>query len=305
MSQLAIVIPAYKVDFLEKTLSSLKNQSCQDFSVYIGDDASPFDLYDIVSKFESDLDIHYFRFPSNLGGTNLVGQWERCINLCQNEKWINLFSDDDIMEKDCIRHFYEANIPDNINVVHYDINLIDKAGSCISECSPFPEQITAESFFNSLFRRELVARMPEFIFRASFLKKGLIHFDLAWRADTALVISAGRQGGIKTIKGDHCKVLWRISNSNISSIGQYAMRKNDANIDFFNWIHDSGLPIIMSRLYLLKTIVFSLEWRNTKGFIYDGLKATRHIKFAKHLRIFMILFLLYRIPYHWIELRKV
>ena len=48
---LAIVIPAYKPDFLLKTLTSIYSQSCKDFNLYIGDDCSPYDLSSIISQF--------------------------------------------------------------------------------------------------------------------------------------------------------------------------------------------------------------------------------------------------------------
>ena len=45
---LAIVIPAYKRDFLAETLQSLVNQTNQHFHLYIGDDHSPYNLKEVV-----------------------------------------------------------------------------------------------------------------------------------------------------------------------------------------------------------------------------------------------------------------
>ena len=59
MKRLAIIIPAYKENFLFETLQSLANQTNKDFNVYVGDDCSPYDLQSIVSRFEDRLDIHY------------------------------------------------------------------------------------------------------------------------------------------------------------------------------------------------------------------------------------------------------
>lgn len=107
-AKLAIVIPAYKKLFLTKALDSICNQTNKDFHVYIGDDASPDDLYDIVSKYQKVVDINYHRFSTNVGGENLVGQWHRCINLTNGEKYIWLFSDDDIMAENCVAEFYRT-----------------------------------------------------------------------------------------------------------------------------------------------------------------------------------------------------
>lgn len=89
-NKLAIVIPAYKACFFREVLDSLAKQSRRDFTVYIGDDASPDDLESIVSDYKDQLDIFYFRFEQNWGGRDLVAHWERCIEL-SDEPLIWLF----------------------------------------------------------------------------------------------------------------------------------------------------------------------------------------------------------------------
>ena len=84
---LAIIIPAYKPDYLEETLESLTKQTNKDFKIYIGDDASPFYLENIVELFIDKLNIVYKKFDNNVGGYSLTKQWERCIEM-SNEKWI-------------------------------------------------------------------------------------------------------------------------------------------------------------------------------------------------------------------------
>jgi len=75
-------------------------------SVYVGDDASPEPVGEIVQSFGPGADkLLYHRFTENLGGTSLVRQWERCIRL-SNEPWIWLFSDDDMMDSGCVAAFY-------------------------------------------------------------------------------------------------------------------------------------------------------------------------------------------------------
>jgi len=108
MNKLAIVIPAYKADYFEQALESIAGQTCTNFTLYIGDDASPHDLYAIVKDFESKINLHYKRYDENLGSKDLVAQWERCIDLVKDEKWIWLFSDDDLMAKHCVEEFYKS-----------------------------------------------------------------------------------------------------------------------------------------------------------------------------------------------------
>lgn len=300
---LAIVIPAYKPDYLDKTLASLAKQSCREFVLYIGDDASPYDIKSIVDQYRDRLNLRYHRFDNNLGGSDLVAHWVRCLSLCDREEWVCIFSDDDMMEPGCIEAFAKCEVSSNIEVIHFDIKLIDREDRCLFDCPPFPENLSSENFFDLLFRRKLVARMPEFVFRRSYLaENGIVSFGLAWRSDTATVLKAGLSGGIKTISGDNAHVLWRVSGANISGNAALAREKNRSNIDFFNWLYDMNLPLPVSRFFLLKTIVFALEYTSNWQFIKDGLLSLRDLKYARWNRVLVGLFIIYRIPYHWREL---
>ena len=88
---MAIIIPAYKASFLRQTLESVAAQTCRDFRVYIGDDKSPEDLQTIVRAYADKMPIVYRRFDENLGGTDLVAHWERCIRL-SDEPLVNRWS---------------------------------------------------------------------------------------------------------------------------------------------------------------------------------------------------------------------
>ena len=48
---LAIVIPAYKIDYFKATLDSLSVQTRKDFTVYIGDDCSPSDFKQLIDDY--------------------------------------------------------------------------------------------------------------------------------------------------------------------------------------------------------------------------------------------------------------
>ena len=106
MNKLAIVIPAFKIRFLSQTLDSIARQSCKDFTLYIGDDNSPDDIYSVVREYEDVIDIVYKKFPENLGSKDLLSHWERCIDMAL-EPYIFFFSDDDIMPFDIVSRFYE------------------------------------------------------------------------------------------------------------------------------------------------------------------------------------------------------
>lgn len=240
MCKLAIVIPAYKGDFLRDTLESLANQTCKDFRVYIGDDSSPCDIASIVSEYSDKLHMTYKRFASNLGGSNLVGQWKRCIDLTQGEPWINLFSDDDIMTPRCVEKFYEE-LSNNrkYSIYHFDVNIIDSQNKLLAECRSFPTIINSKKFFRCKAAGILDSFVVEYVFSREIYEKvgGFLYFDMAWGSDIATWIKMGEKDGIKTIKG--AKINWRNSEFNITPKlnNEIVFRKFGIEVDYIEWVN--------------------------------------------------------------------
>jgi glycosyltransferase involved in cell wall biosynthesis len=97
--ELAFVIPFFKITFFEETIKSIANQTDKRFKVFIGDDASPEDCVHLLKEYENKFDYKYHRFPTNIGGSNLTKQWERCLDLIEDENinWIMILGDDDFL----------------------------------------------------------------------------------------------------------------------------------------------------------------------------------------------------------------
>ena len=108
MCSLAIIIPYYKRTFFKATLQSLADQKDKRFHVYIGDDASPEDCRDLIATYSKCLPIKYIRYETNLGGTNLVTQWERCLAMIGAESWFQILGDDDVVSENFVASFYNA-----------------------------------------------------------------------------------------------------------------------------------------------------------------------------------------------------
>ncbi|RYZ95283.1 MAG: glycosyltransferase family 2 protein, partial [Sphingobacteriaceae bacterium] len=239
---LAIIIPAYKRLYLKETLQSLADQSCKDFTLYIGDDASPEELYAIVQPFESQIDIVYKHFDTNLGGTDLVAHWERCMALVQQEEWIWMFSDDDLVEPDCVEKFYlYKNTHPKANLWHFNTVIIDQNGTVIKTCNPFPEHLSVAEFFARRTNFMINSAIIEYIFkRETFYNNGgFKNYDLAWCADDATWIKLGTDSGITTISGPI--VSWRYSGANISSNVKdksVVLRKLSSVVEHLNWVEN-------------------------------------------------------------------
>lgn len=241
MKQLAIVIPAYKIDFFRATLDSLAAQTCKDFTVYIGDDCSSADFRSLVDEYSSQLNIVYKRFDTNLGGKDLVAQWTRCIKMTQGEPWIWLFSDDDVVGKDCVLFFYNELKANRIyDLYHFNVKVINEQGEIIKHPRIYPELFSSEEFYRKKLTAKVDSFVVEYIFSREIYDKigGFVRFDMAWGSDIATWIAMGVPNGIKSIQNEY--VYWRNSSKNITPNYQQEIvkRKLHSAIAFVAWTND-------------------------------------------------------------------
>lgn len=247
---LAIVIPAYKSAFLEQALESIACQSDKNFRLYIGDDCSQQKLEEIVAKYQNRIDLVYHRFENNLGGHDLVAQWERCIAMTEGEPYIWLFSDDDVVDSDCVTRFnlLPVDIKEN-SIIHFDVRVIDENSNLVEECPTFPAKLNAESYLNEKLHGNIVSYVVEFIFPRKIYEDvgGFQNFDLAWGSDfmTWIKMAAKASNGIVTISDSSSKVNWRKSGENISpnKSREIVIRKNKSLIEnavFIKSLIDKG-----------------------------------------------------------------
>lgn len=237
-NDLAIIIPAYKSDFLDAALGSIVNQTCKNFTVYIGDDCSPYDLYSIIKPYEQIIKIIYKRFDTNMGGQDLVGQWNRCMEMIRDEQWIWLFSDDDIMGKDCVRLFYnQIEVNSDYDVYHFDVKVIDEFGKVTFVPHVYPDVIQSYDYYKGKMQGQFLSLVVENIFSRKVWEKtgGFENFDLAWGSDTASWIKFMQNSGMKTVYGDN--VFWRCSTKNISpNVSEsIVIRKIAALNSYYRW----------------------------------------------------------------------
>ena len=69
MSQVSVIIPTHnRARFLREAISSVLNQTFQDFEILVVDDASDDNTREVVAGFE-DIRIKYFRHDTNRGGS--------------------------------------------------------------------------------------------------------------------------------------------------------------------------------------------------------------------------------------------
>ena len=242
---LAVVVPAYKRDFLEQALASLAAQTDQRFHLYVFDDASPADLEEIYRRvFPGEHPARRFvRFGENLGGRSLVQQWNRCVERTGGEPWVWLFSDDDVADHHCVANFYAALQADAAGGQHplvYRFNTvtIDAAGAVLSLSPPHPEWEDELHFIYHRMRYQRNSYAPDYLFAREAFDRcgGFVEFPFALGSDDAswIAFSGGRP--MRTINGAY--VYFRLSGSNTSVVrSDQAVEKVLAFFEVAQWMH--------------------------------------------------------------------
>jgi glycosyltransferase involved in cell wall biosynthesis len=237
-SNLAIVIPYYKIDFFKETLDSLAHQTHKNFKVYIGNDASPNDPSELLSKYKNDFDFDYFEFQENLGGKSLVNQWHRCIHLAQKEEWLMLLCDDDTITTNYIEAFYKnLNEINNSNaeVIRYASQVIDKNNNSLSIVVNHPKLENSIDFLFRKLKGGTRSTLSEYIFKKKIVDEVQFkNLPLAWYSDLLGVLEFSHFGTIYTI--NEALLKFRLSGLNITSKTDDHVLKNEATFQFYYYL---------------------------------------------------------------------
>lgn len=191
----SFVLPAYKASYLNEAIDSILNQTYADFELIVVNDASPEDIDSIVSKF-SDSRIVYYENSENIGGKDLVDQWNHCLSYA-NGAFIILASDDDVYDP-----YYLAEINRLIckypqcDVFSVTVSLINSKGNIIREDKPIQEFETYNDYVRTKLRGWVTSNIASYCFRRDALEKigGFVKFPLAWHTDVVTVISLAKNG---------------------------------------------------------------------------------------------------------------
>lgn len=246
MYHVAIIIPFYKRTFFRETLDSLAAQTDQRFTVYIGNDASPENPDDLLEEFEGKFNFVYKKFERNLGGTSLITQWHRCIEMMQDEEWFMILGDDDYIDRNYVYAFnqaYQQNALLNYNVIKSFSKIVDEKNKIIIDkteelnklnCSAVDAFIAkATGLINS-------SLSEHFFYRKKYNEIKFRDFPLAWFADDFAILMFSGYGQIFLLKNAMCYV--RMSSVNISGLLTNIGQKEQARIQFYQDVY-AEMPI--------------------------------------------------------------
>lgn len=240
-----IAIPAYKDAFLKEAISSALNQTYIEIEVVIVNDKSPNDIATIVNSFK-DSRIRYYENEINIGGKDLVAQWNKCLSYAKGE-YFCLLCDDDIYEPTFVEEMLNlARKYPTCNVFRGRAVVINKEGIKTAKYPLSPEHESLDSYIWNVshFRRKQT--VSEFMLNTEHIRKvgGYYSIPLAWGADYVSTYRFAEVGGIASSPEE--LVLFRMSGDNISSEHEnYFLCKLDA----LNKKHEATREIIQKNNY--------------------------------------------------------
>ena len=234
---LAIVIPFYKLAFFEKALQSLDNQTDKRFKVYIGDDASPENPSDLLDQYQGKFAFKYHKFERNMGGTSLTQQWERCIALSEDEKWIMILGDDDYLGENVVEQFY-FNMPkfqSKTNVVRFASRTIVEGDKNKATVCQHPVWESATDAYLRKFKLITRSSPSEYVFtKKAYEKYGFHDYPLAWNSDDRAWLDFSEEKAIYSINEGLVSV--RLSNINITGKKDNLVLKNASLVAFYKFL---------------------------------------------------------------------
>lgn len=264
MPKLTIIIPYYKIAFFKETLRSLERQTCKNFKLFIGNDASPENPENLIKDMLKTTAFNYKEYTENFGSQNLVRQWERCIHDSEISEWFQILGDDDVISENFVEEFYKnlSEINQNkCNVVKFSQCWIDHIDEQLNYRTTFPKLFSRLENWKKKFITGERASLSEHIFRTSeFNKYGFQKFPLAWGSDDAAVFDVAGKNPLFFI--EKANIYIRISHISISGRSDNEFDKKKGHHYFEEYMishHFRELPKDRLRHMINHQIVFSYK----------------------------------------------
>ncbi len=227
-------MPAWKARFLTEAITSIVGQTSPDWELVVVDDCSPEPLQEIVERF-GDPRIRYVCNERNLGGENLVRQWNHCITFATGD-YIVLAADDDLYRPtfcaECIRL---ANKYPEADLIHSSVEQIDEDGNHLEDDSILPELTSKYEYLNWWVTGRSFTCIGNFAFKRTALLDmgGFIDFPCAFGSDIATPIALSHNGVANTSEMLFC---FRQSTQHLSADSSRFKEKLEAVSQLSEWL---------------------------------------------------------------------
>lgn len=234
MASLSFILPAWKARFLHDAIASIVEQTSSDWELVIVDDCSPEPLKEIVDTF-NDSRIRFIRNEKNLGGHNLVRQWNHCIQFATGD-YIVLAADDDLYKPTfCEEALRLAEKYPQVDLIHSSVEQIDEEGKHLWDDSILPEYTSKYEYLNWWLTGRSFTCIGNFAFRRTALLElgGFIDFPCAFGSDIATPIALSKNGVANTSEMLFC---FRQSTQHLSADSSRFKEKLEAISQLSEWL---------------------------------------------------------------------
>ena len=294
----SFVIPAYKSEYLQVAIDSILQQTYIDFELIIVDDASPYHLESIVNQY-NDNRIVFHRNENNIGGKNLVSNWNKCIKYAKGE-YVILASDDDIYSPFFLQQVDER-IKDypNVDIIRSRVNRIDSDG-IITDIEQIYKPFMPFSEFVFYWSKGIINCIANYAFKRTALLEagGFVDMPCAWYSDDITIVNMSFNGIATT---DDALFYFRTSDKSISwTFNKETIRKKwKANGMFYQWFNDTIIPLMRTlpqndiEILYQKNAIFNV--RNRVKTMYSQLIARYpHSHFFEAIKMITSVTILYK-----------
>lgn len=213
----SFIMPAYKREYMSKAIKSILDQEYNNLELVVINDASPDNLEEIVYSF-CDKRINYITNEHNIGGRDLVANWNHCIQFAQNE-YIILATDDDIFAPAFLSDaIILINKYPTVDIIRSGVSKIDENDNILDIEFPSKEYMTSREFSLFYAKGHTISCVSNYIYRKDALinNGGFISFSKAHFSDDATALLLAKNGIACVSKNDF---LFRVSNINLSNRG--------------------------------------------------------------------------------------
>lgn len=232
----SFVLPAYKATYLQQAMQSILSQTYSDFELIVVDDCSPEDIEVIVSGFKDER-ISYFRNEKNIGGHDLVGQWNKCLSYAEGE-YVILATDDDLYAPEFLKTFVPLiwEYP-SVDIFRARVLQVNSNNEILAIDRCYKQYLSSVEFYYHMLHG-MKGGIPQYIFRREALvnKGGFVNFPKAWASDDATALMMSGNG---VVTSQEHLVRFRNSGINISSDSSLGTEKTKARLMYAEWLRNN------------------------------------------------------------------
>ncbi len=212
----SIGIPAYKSFYLKDCINSALMQTYKNIEVIVVNDKSPDDLDSIVQSFD-DNRIKYFVNEINIGKSNLVANWNKCLSYAKGE-FFCLLCDDDVYAPTFVEDMLAlASEYPETNVFRSRVEIIDENNTTFDYYPASPSWQNVDDYMWHVFKDYTCQTVTEFFLRTKHILNcnGYVSLPLGWYSDFLSTYIFSNEGGIATT--NKLLVKFRMSGKNFTS----------------------------------------------------------------------------------------